>query len=128
MNKKIIIAIVALVAVVAILLGVYFATRPEAAEGDKTITVTVVHKDGTEKTFKYTTDKQTLGEVLYGEGLIKAENIDDGMFNIVDGEKADWNVDKSYWSLYEGDTYANEGVDTLKIQDGDTFKLVYTLG
>ncbi len=128
MNKKTIIAVVAFVAVIALLLGVYLLTRPEAQEGSKTITVTVVHKDETKKTFTYHTDAATLGEVLYAEGLIKAENIDEGMFNIVDGEKADWNTDKSYWSLFEGDNYATEGVDTLLIQDGDAFTLVYTLG
>lgn len=66
--------------------------------------------------------------MLYKEGLIKAEGVDEGMFNIVDGEKADWNVNKSYWSLYVGQDYATTGVDTTPIKDGDSFKLVYTLG
>ena len=127
-NKKIWIAAIALVAAVAIMAGVWFATRPEPVEGDKTITVTVVHKDGTEKKFTYHTDEEYLGAVLYAEGLIKAEGVDEGMFNIVDGEKADWSVDQSYWSLYVGEDYATKGVDTTPIADGDTFKLVYTNG
>lgn len=127
-NKKLIVAVVAIVAVIALMVGIYFATRPETSEGSKAITVTVVHKDGSEKVFEYKTDAEFLGEVLYGEGLIKAEGVDEGMFNIVDGEKADWNTDKSYWSLYEGEEYATQGVDTTPIEDGDTFKLVYTLG
>ena len=127
-NKKILIAVVALVAVVAVLVGVWFATRPEAEQGDKTITVTIVHKDGAEKKFTYHTDEEYLGAVLYAEGLIKAEGVDEGMFNIVDGEKADWNENKSYWSLYVGEEYAMTGVDTTPIKDGDTFKLVYTIG
>ena len=40
MNKKIVIAVIALVAVIGIMLGVYAATRPEATEGAKTITRT----------------------------------------------------------------------------------------
>lgn len=127
-NKKLIVAIVAVVALIALMVGIYFATRPETAEGAKAITVTVVHKDGTEKVFTYKTDAEFLGQVLYGEGLIKAEGVDEGMFNIVDGEKADWNTDKSYWSLYEGEEYAMQGVDTTPIEDGDSFKLVYTIG
>lgn len=127
-NKKLIVAIVAVVALIALMVGIYFATRPETAEGSKAITVTVVHKDGTEKVFTYKTDAEFLGQVLYGEGLIKAEGVDEGMFNIVDGEKADWNTDKSYWSLYEGEEYAMQGVDTTPIEDGDSFKLVYTIG
>lgn len=128
MNKKIWIAVIALVAVVGLMVGVWFATRPESQKGGKTITVTVVHGDKTEKSFTYQTDAEYLGDVLYAEGLIKAENIDDGMFNIVDGEKADWNENKSYWSLYVGEEYAMTGVDTTPINDGDTFKLVYTIG
>ena len=127
-NKKMILAIVAVVALIALMVGVYFATRPEKVEGAKTITVTVVHKDGSEKVFEYKTDAEFLGQVLYAEGLIKAEGVDEGMFNIVDGEKADWNTDKSYWGFYEGEAYANAGVDTTPIHDGDTFKLVYTFG
>lgn len=127
-NKKLILAAVALVAVVALLVGVWFLTRPDTQEGAKTITVTVVHKDKTEKTFTYHTDEEFLGKVLYAEGLIKNEGADEGMFNIVDGEKADWNENKSYWSLYQGEEYAMQGVDTTPISDGDTFKLVYTLG
>ncbi len=128
MNKKIVIAVIALVAVVGLMVGVWFATRPETQEGGKTITVTVVHQNKTEKTFTYKTDAEYLGDVLYAEGLIKAENVDDGMFNIVDGEKADWNENKSYWSLYVGEEYAMQGVETTPIRDGDSFKLVYTIG
>jgi hypothetical protein len=128
MNKKIVIAVIAFVAVVGLMVGVWFATRPKIEEGSKTITVTVVHQNKTEKTFTYKTDADYLGDVLYAEGLIKAESIDDGMFNIVDGEKADWNENKSYWSLYVGEEYAMQGVETTPIRDGDSFKLVYTIG
>ena len=127
-NKKILIAAIAAVAVLALMVGIWLITRPDTQEGAKTITVTVVHKDKTEKTFTYHTDEEFLGKVLYAEGLIKNEGADEGMFNIVDGEKADWNENKSYWSLYQGEEYAMQGVDTTPISDGDTFKLVYTLG
>ena len=50
-NKKLMLIAVALVACVAVMLGVFMATRPETVAGSKTITVTVVHKDGTEKVF-----------------------------------------------------------------------------
>ncbi len=127
-NKKLIAVVVALAALIALMAGVFLSSRTEAAAGSKTITVTVVHADGSQKEFVYTTDQELLGQVLYGEGLIQADNVDEGMFNIVDGEKADWNENQSYWSLYEGEDYAMEGVDTLVIQDGDAFKLVYTIG
>lgn len=130
-NKKLILPLIALVALVAVMVGVYFATRPQpetpTADAPKTITVTVTHSDGTEKTFTYETTESFLGPVLYGEGLI-VESASAGMFDTVDGEKADWNADQSYWALYIGENYATKGVDDTPICDGDHFRLVYTRG
>ena len=127
-NKKTILAVVALVAVLAILLGVYLATRPAVSQGSKAITVTVVHSDGSSKVFPYRTDAQMLGAFLEEQGLIDSKGADAGMFHTVDGEKADWNVNKSYWAFYVGEEYAMTGIYDTPIADGDAFKLVYTLG
>ena len=127
-NKKLILAAVALVVVVAIFAGVYVATRPDAQQGAKTFTVVVVHADGTEKTFEYRTDAEKLGAVLEEKGLIESEGADDGMFHTVDGEKADWSVNQSYWAFYEGEEYAMTGIYDTNIVDGAVYKLVYTLG
>lgn len=128
-NKKLILAVAALVAVVALFLGVWFATRPETTQGAKTITVTVVHKDSTEKIFTYHTDEEYLGPVLVAEGLIQGDNGDFGiMIHTVDGEKADWNVDQGWWQLLVGEESAMTGADSIPIADGDTFTLVYTIG
>ena len=128
-NKKLVIAVIALVAVVGILLGVYFATRPATSQGAKEITVTVVHKDGSEKVFTYRTDEEFLGPVILSEGLVEGEEGPYGlMISAVDGEAAVWETDGAYWSLYIGEEYAMSGADTTPIADGDTFKLVYTVG
>ena len=127
-NKKLILVAVALVTAVAVMLGVYFATRPETVEGGKNFTVTVVHADGTEKAFSYSTDAEKLGAFLESEGLIESEGADDGMFHTVDGEKADWNVNRSYWAFYLGEDYATEGIYATTIADGAAYKLVYTIG
>ena len=127
-NKKLILVAVGLVTAVAVMLGVYFATRPESVEGSKNFTVTVVHADGTEKAFSYSTDAEKLGAFLESEGLIESDGADDGMFHTVDGEKADWNVNRSYWAFYLGEEYATEGIYATTIADGAAYKLVYTIG
>ena len=128
-NKKLLMGLVALIAVVAVLLGVYMAAKPETTLGGKTITVNVVHKDGTEKAFTYETQEEYLGPCLLSEGLVEGENGSFGlMITTVDGETADWNVDKSYWALFIGEEYATTGADTTPVNDGDTFGLVYTIG
>lgn len=127
-NKKLVLALVALVAVVGILAGVWFATRPEAQEGGKSFTVTVVHASGETKDFSYTTDAEFLGAFLYEEGLVVADESNPGMFHTVDGEKADWDTNQSYWAFYEGEEYAAQGIETTPIADGAVYKLVYTVG
>ena len=132
MNKKTWIAVLAvvLVAVLAVgMLALYGFTRPDAVSGDKHITVKVVHKDKTEKVFTYETNEEYLGKVLSGAGLLQGDEGPYGlMIHTVDGEKADWNVDQSYWAVYQGEEYATVGIDQMVIRDGDAFSLVYTIG
>ena len=128
-NKKLVLATIAVAVLMALMAGVWYATRPETEAGSKAYTVTVVHKDGTEKEFTYHTDEEFLGPVLLAEELVKGEQSTYGlMINTVDGETADWNVDQGYWALYVGEEYATSGADTTPINDGDSFKLVYTIG
>ena len=94
----------------------------------KTFTVTVVHADGSEKKFDYETTDKVLGDYLESQGLIESEGADDGMFHTVNGEKADWNENQSYWSFYIGEEYAMTGIYATDITDGSSYKLVYTIG
>jgi len=127
-NKKTILAVVFLVALVAAMAMVWFVTRPETEQGSKAITVIVVHGDGSQKEFTYKTDATKLGALLEEKKLIGSEGADPGMFHTVDGEKADWSVNKSYWAFYVGDAYAETGIYDTNITDGATYKLVYTIG
>lgn len=124
-KKKIIIAAIALVVAVAILAVVYIATRPETEAGEKTFTVTVVHGDGKEATFTYTTEKEYVGQVLQEEGLVVGYQGEFGLFmEAVDGETAP--ADYSfYWAFYEGDQYAQFGIDQTPVRDGAAYRLVY---
>ena len=128
-NPKLILGIVALVVVIAALLGVYLATRPETSQGAKTFTVEVVHADGSSKTFTCHTDEEFLGVVLETEGLIKGEMGPYGLTIFeVDGERADWEENGAYWAIFVNGEYGMTGVDTTPVNDGDAFKLEYTRG
>ena len=128
-NGKLIAAVVAVVALVAVFAGIWFATRPATSQGAKAITVEVVHKDESRKSFTYHTDEEYLGAVLTAEGLIKGEEGAYGLYiTEVDGEAAIYETDSSYWALYVGTEYGSLGIDQTPISDGDTFSLVYTVG
>ena len=122
-------AVLALALLVTGMVAAYLKFRPQAEAGDKHITVTVVHKDGTEKVFTYDSHEEYLGTVLQADGLIEGEEGPYGMMiSAVDGEIADWNVDQGYWALFVGEEYATTGIDLTPIHDGDSFSLVYTIG
>lgn len=128
-NKKMLLALISLTAVVVVMAGVFLANRPETSAGSKTVTVTVVHGDGSEKVFEFTTDEEYLGPVLLAEGLVEGENGPYGLvIGAVDGEGASWEENQSYWALFVGEEYATTGADTTPVHDGDVFKLVYTIG
>ena len=128
-NKKLLLAVVALAAAVAVMLGLWMGTRPETVEGGKDITITVIHKDASEKVFAYSTDAEYLGEVLLSEGLAQGESGEYGlMIDTVDGETADWSKDQSYWAIFIGEDYATTGADGIVLTDGGEYSLVYTIG
>ncbi len=128
-NKKVLLALGAFVVVIGLLLGLWVATRPETAQGSKAYTVTVIHADGTEKVFQYTTDAEYLGDALLAEGLIAGE---DGPYGLtlltVDGEDAIWEEHHAYWSLLIGEEYSTTGVSDTPLYDGSSFTLAYTNG
>ena len=126
-NKKMLIVVIALVAVVALMLGISQANKPETMEGAKEITVTVVHKDGSDKDFTYRTDAEFLADALVAEGLISGEEGPYGLTVItVDGEDAVWDTDNAYWCIYIGEEMATVGISEIPVYDGSSFTLEYT--
>lgn len=125
-SKKTWIALGALIVVVALLVGVFALTRPQAQEGSKEITITVVHSDGTEKTFDCSTDEEFLDKALLADGIITGHEDQFGLvIDSADGEEAIWERDSAYWSLYVGDEYATLGISRTPVEDGASYKLVY---
>ena len=128
-NKKLVLAVVIVLIVIAALIAVYAFTRPAVQQGAKTITVEVVHKDESSKSFTYHTDAEYLGEVLVTEGLVKGEESEYGLFiTEVDGEVADYSVDGGWWAIYQDGQMTSTGADTTPVADGDSFSLIYTIG
>ena len=128
-NKKLIIALAALIAVIGIAFGLYAATRPETAAGEKDFTVVVIHSDGTETEFPLQSGEEYLGRALVSEGLVEDNQGTYGLYiQEVDGERAVWEENGAYWSIYVGEEPATTGADEIVLTDGGIYKLVYTLG
>ena len=126
MNKKTIWIAVALVLVVALLAGVYFATRPDTNTDMKSFTVTVVHKDGATKDIALESDKEYLGECLQEKGIVKGTDGQYGLFvEEVDG--ATLEDANAFWSITVNDEEALVGISSIPLEDGAVYKLAYTI-
>lgn len=154
-NKKLILGCVAAVLLLATLVGVWFVFGPQSAQedttppavtnkagesaptneagestpstekGGKSITIKVVNKAGETATYNVKTDAKHLRGVMEeAAGLTFVE--ENGMVMSVNGERADYTLDKAYWAFYIGEAYCNYGINDQPVADGDVFRIVYT--
>lgn len=127
MNKKTIIAIVAIVVIVAALLTVYLVTRPAPTAGGKTITVEIKY-DEVDKEVKITTDAETLADALREQNLIEGSESEWGLFITgVDGRTAD-DAKQEWWSITKNGEMTPTGADTTLIADGEHYELTLITG
>lgn len=127
MNKKTILAIVLIVALVAVLLTVYFVTRPAPEVGGKTITVEIKY-DEVSKEVKINTDAETLAAALKEKNLIEGSESEWGLFITgVDGRTAD-DAKQEWWSITKNGEMTPTGADTTMIADGEHYELTLMVG
>lgn len=127
-NKKLIFAILAVVIVAALMLFLYQTFMPKGTKGDKTITVTVIHGDGSQKEFTCRTEEAYLDKVLVAEGIVEDNPSDYGLYILTaDGEEAD-EGSQEWWCLTKGGESVNTGASDTPIEDGDHFELTLTTG
>lgn len=98
-----------------------YLTDTTVGNGEKTVTLTV---EAAEQSITITlkTDKATLGEAMFEQGLIN----DPSFFNILNGMEASWEKDQAYWGFYEGETLMPKGVNDTEIAGGESYRFVYT--
>ena len=126
-NKKTVMAVAALALAAALMLGLWYFTRPQSQAGEKTIVVQVVHGDQSTKDFTCQTDADTLGEVLVEEKLAQGEEGPTGLFvTVVDGEEAQDSL-RQWWCVTKGGERVNTGADLTPIADGDRFALTLSV-
>jgi len=127
-KKKLIILLTVFILVIIGMAALVKGTKPETVAGEKEITVTVVHGDGSSKEFTYHTDEEFLGPVLLSDGLIVGDDGEFGIFiHTVDGEEIDSN-NQEWWCLTKGGESVMTGADTTPIASGDSFELTLTVG
>ena len=131
-NKKVILGVVAFLAVVVLMGAVYYFTRPETSKGAKEVEITVVSKDGEKTEYQIDTDAEYLQQAMdeaKEEGLTYSGT--EGEFGLmvdtVNGEKAVYEENDAYWGFTVNGEYCNYGIAEQPVADGDEFEIVYTL-
>lgn len=130
-KKKIIIGVIAVVAAVVVLLGIYRAFGPKAAEGTKAYTVEVTGSEGATKQYSGKTDAEYLRglmDELAAAGDFSYEGSDSEyglMIETINGERADYALDGAYWAIYVNGEYGMYGADSQPVEDGETYSFVY---
>lgn len=127
-KKKSLIAGIVLAVMVLAALFCWKSFAPQAVEGDKTITVEVVHGDGSTKEFTIHTDSETLGAALMEEELLVGEEGPYGLFvTAVDGETVD-SAKEEWWNFSKNGEALMTGVDSTMIADGEQYEITFTVG
>lgn len=128
-NKKLIIGLSVVVTVlIAVFASIMIITKPDTNDGSKNIEVTVVYKDETSKEFKISTDAEYLGDALFEEKLVTEAEYESGFYTEINGVKADFNVDQSWWCVTKDGEMTSVGMNEQVIADGDEFEITYTIG
>ena len=126
-NKKLL-GLCALILAVAVLAGVFFLTRPDTTAGGKNISVTVIHKDESQKVFELSTDQEYLGPALVEGKVVEDNQSDYGLYILTaDGETVD-EANQEWWCVTKGGESLMTGADETPVADGDTFELTFTVG
>lgn len=129
MKKKILIAVGAFLATVAILVGIFIIFREKPVEGSKEITIEVINSKEKSTVYELKTDAEYLRQAMdEAKGLTYDGEDSQYGFSVytVNGETADFSVDQSYWAFYVNGEYCNYGIDTQPVEDGDEFQIIYT--
>lgn len=127
-TKITIIAVIIFALIVSAFVAAFLIFGDDGNVGAKTVTVTVVHKDASQKIFTLNTDAETLREALEEKNLIAGDESEYGiMIHTVDGEWAD-SSKTEWWCITKGGETLFTGADSTMIADGDCYELTFTIG
>ena len=124
-RRKLIVLVIGLVALLTAFLVAYIVCRPEAAQGAKTLMVTVEHLNGADASYTLHTDAEYLRGALEEADLIDGTESAYGLYVLtVDGETAN-EANQEWWGYTINGEEAFYGVDSQPVYDND--RIVFTL-
>lgn len=129
-GKKILPAVLILAALALIFGIIYVRFAPKTTTGAKEISIEVVDDKAASKTYTTRTDAEYLRQALEETKGLTIEGTESTyglMVTTVNGVTADYNTNGAYWSFYLNGEYCNYGIDQQPIENGQAYRIVYTL-
>ena len=131
-KKKVILGSGILVVLIVVMTLIWTNFREKPVEGSKAITIEVVDSKGESEKYELKTDAEFLREAMeeakeQGLTFETSEGQYGLVVNTVNGETADLNSGSAYWGFYVNDGYCNYGIDSQPVEDGDAFRIEYTV-
>jgi hypothetical protein len=127
-NNKGVIALIIVLVLAAAALVIWQTNKRETQQGGKEITINVDHLNGDDTTFTIHTDEEYLRGALEQEDLIEGTESEYGLYVLtVDGETAD-ESEQQWWGYSVNGTFAELGVDSQPVADGDVYDFVLNVG
>lgn len=128
-GMKIAFALGALVLLIAVFAGVYFAFAPKPSKGAKEIGIEVVDDKQASKSYTVNTDAEYLRQAIEETEGLTVEGTESSyglMVTTVNGVVADYNTNGAYWAFYVNGEYCQYGIDTQPVENGQKYRIVYT--
>ena len=130
MKSKKILSVVLLVILVAAMAFAYVTFSEKAVEGEKSISIEVVTIDGTSSVYEVDTDAEYLIDAMEEADGLTFEG-EEGPYgfsvNTVNEVNANLDSGVAYWGFFVNGEYCNYGVSQQPVEDGDAFRIVYTV-
>lgn len=127
-NKKGLIALVVVLVLAVAALVIWQANKPAAQKGGKEITVNIDHLNGDDTSYTIYTDAEYVRGALEQENLIEGTESEYGLYvQTVDGETADESK-QEWWGYSVNGEFAELGVDSQPVADGDVYDFVLNVG
>ncbi len=129
MKEKKTLWIAGIIAVIALMAGLWFVNRPKPETGAKAIVIEVADKEGTVTKFEGRTDAEFLSQAMdefKSKGFeYKGETGQYGLFiKEINGIEVS-DADSAYWAIYVNGEYGMYGADQQPVADGDTYRFAY---
>lgn len=124
MKRKSVMMLTLFVVLFGAVAAAWFCLGPKGTEGTKTITVQVEHISSAPAAYTFRTDAQYLRQALEEQDLIVGEESSYGLWILaVDGETADESR-QQWWGYSVNGQYAEYGVESQPVTDGDVYEFV----